>query len=466
VREAELVVIGGGPAGISAAIEAARRDVAVVLVDENRSLGGKVLKLQESGLVIRHSDPFEAEVGRNLLGEFERIAGKVTLYLNTEVWNIDDQKIVELYSENKSASPEKRIRAQKLIIAAGAQERAVPFPGWTLPGVFTVGGLNTLVKRGVLPGKNFLVAGSGPLLLVLAQNLLNAGANLRAIVEAASTKDILGKSVELISTAGMPRLRQAAAYLYNIIARRVPFYHGHAVVRAMGENEVSKVVAAKLGADWKPIPGMQKEFPVDAVAVGYSLMPSVELSRICGCRHSFDERLGYWCVDRNDRLETTISGVFVAGDSSRIKGYQAAIDEGRAAGIAACSQLGKLSKDQADQLIRPLQCKLIRAKNFGQALDAVSAPRAGILDSMPDDTVICRCEEVTLRHIRNAVAQGAGDINDIKRRTRLGMGHCQGRFCGQMINELLWKISGEKRKREIFTPRIPVKPVPFGALLE
>lgn len=471
MREADLVVIGGGPAGISAAIEAARRDVSVVVVDENRSLGGKVLKQQEGGLDIRHTDLFEAEVSRRLLGEFEQIAGKVTLYLGTEVWNIDDQKIIELYRENDSASPPKRIRAQKLIIATGAQERAIPFPGWTLPGVFSVGGLNTLVKRGVLPGKNFLVAGSGPLLLVLAYNLIQAGAHLSALVEAASLRDLATRSLQLVSGAGWVRYRQASTYLARLHARKVPVYRSHAVVRVLGHqaearDDVTQAVIAKLDADWRPIAGTQKEIPVDTVAVGYGLTPTIELTRLMGCRHDYDDRLGYWRAVRSSRMETTIPGVFVAGDGSQIKGYEAAIEEGRAAGIAACAQLGKLSLDQADRQIRPLQRKLKRAKKFGEALDAISAPRPGILHSMPDDTIICRCEEVKLRDIRNAVAYGAGGINDIKRRTRLGMGHCQGRFCGQLINELLWKISGEQKKREVFTPRIPVKPVPFGALLE
>ena len=205
---------------------------------------------------------------------------------------------------------------------------------------------------------------------------------------------------------------------------------------------------------------------MDTVAVSYGLAPSVELTRLCGCRHDYDDRLGYWRVMRSPRMETTIPGVFVAGDGSQIRGYEAAINEGRAAGIAACTQLGKLSFDQADQLIGPLQSKLKRAGQFGEAVDGISTPRPGILDSIPDDTIICRCEDVTLGDIRAAVCYGAKGINDIKRRTRLGMGHCQGRFCGQTINELLWKLSAEDLPREVFTPRIPAKPVPFGVLLE
>jgi bacterioferritin-associated ferredoxin len=310
------------------------------------------------------------------------------------------------------------------------------------------------------------LAGSGPLLLVLAKNLIKAGASVSAIVEATSLRDMASKAHHILLGAGMPRLRQGINYLRAIRAHHIPIYRSHIVYKATGNQEVSEAIITKVDSAWKPIEGTQKTFPVDTVAVGYSLIPSVELSRICGCRHSFDERLGYWRVERNESMETTIPGVFTAGDGAQIKGYQAAIDEGRIAGMAACAQLGKLSFDEADQLIRPLQSKLKRAKQFAEALDAISATRPGILDSIPDDTVICRCEEVRLADLRRAITNGAADINDVKRRTRLGMGHCQGRFCGQLVNELLWKLSGNQKQRDVFTPRIPAKPVPFGALLE
>jgi NADPH-dependent 2,4-dienoyl-CoA reductase/sulfur reductase-like enzyme len=169
MKEVDLVIVGGGPAGISAAVEAARRGVSVILIDENRSLGGKVLKQDEGGFKINHTDDIEAEIAHQLLSEFERIADKVSLYLNTEVWSINAQRVVELFSEDQSIKSPRRIQGKKLLISAGALERAIPFPGWTLPGVYTVGGLNALIKKGVSPGKNFLIAGSGPLLLVLAR---------------------------------------------------------------------------------------------------------------------------------------------------------------------------------------------------------------------------------------------------------------------------------------------------------
>jgi hydrogen cyanide synthase HcnB len=163
-------------------------------------------------------------------------------------------------------------------------------------------------------------------------------------------------------------------------------------------------------------------------------------------------------------METSISGVFAAGDGLTIKGYSAAIEEGRVAALEACTQLDRLGKREADRLLRPALRKLKRFNRFGQIMDALSTPQPGIFNILTDDTVVCRCEEVTMQDVISAVADGARDVNDIKRRTRLGMGHCQGRFCGQVINELMWRLTDVRKQREVFTPRTPVKPVTFGCL--
>ena len=163
-------------------------------------------------------------------------------------------------------------------------------------------------------------------------------------------------------------------------------------------------------------------------------------------------------------METSNPGIFAAGDCRIVKGYSAAIEEGKIAAVEACSQLGYTSRKTADSALRASLKKLKRFKEFARAMEILSRPGPGLLDIISDDTVVCRCEEVTMKDIRSAVAEGAGDVNDIKRRTRLGMGHCQGRFCGQVINELIWRLAGMPRKREVFTPRVPIKPVPFGVL--
>jgi thioredoxin reductase/bacterioferritin-associated ferredoxin len=464
MKEVDLVIIGGGPAGITAATEAARMGTSVALIEENQNLGGKVFAATGTEIKGSTADEIEKSIGSRILKDFGRLRDKISVFLNTEVWGFVDQKTVLLYSQDDTDKPVKRIKGDKLIISVGAFEKAVPFPGWTLPGVFSVGGLNTLVKKGILPGKRFLIAGTGPLQLVLANHLIHAGARLSAIADTASLKDIAANAFKLSASIDYLKIRSGFDYLCNIKRHHIPIYRSHIVSKVYGTSEVEKAEIVKVDRSWNPIKGTEKEISVDAVAYGFGLIPCTELTRLCGCKHIYDERLGYWRVGLNERMETSIPGVFAAGDGLTIKGYSAAIEEGRVAALEACTQLDRVSRREADRLLRPSLRKLKRFNRFGQILDVLSAPRPGIFNIISDDTVVCRCEEVTMQDVISAVANGARDVNDIKRRTRLGMGHCQGRFCGQVINELIWRLTGVRKQREIFTPRTPAKPVPFAFL--
>jgi len=459
VKEFDLAIIGAGPAGISAAVEAATMGASVALIDENSLPGGKVFAHTDN-----HLDPFERGIRSQLLHHLEKVAHKVAVFLETEVWNILDQWIVSLYQRGLSGSGLTDIKARKLIISIGALERILPFPGWTLPGVFSAGGLNRLAKMGIVPGKRILIAGSGPLQIVLAHNLLNAGASIIGIVNVTSPRRISARGLELISAVNRLVLKSGLNYLINIKRHKIPIYFSHAISRAYGINEVEGATIVRVDKSHRPIRGTEKQITTDCIGYGFGLIPSVDITRLCGCDHVFDEELAYWRPKLNERMETSKPGIFVAGDCLTVKGYLAAIEEGKTAATEACIQLGFTNRKHSGASLAVSAKRLKRFKRFARAIEAVSRPHSGLLDIISDDTVVCRCEEVTLRDIRSAVAEGARDVNDIKRRTRLGMGHCQGRFCGQVINELIWKLTGNIGKREMFTPRIPARPIPFGIL--
>ena len=460
--QADLVIIGGGPAGMAAAIEATQHDLKIVLLEENPSLGGKVLRKDGHMNTSKgYGDPAEARTRQKIFEDFDRIAHRIRVLTNTEVWSVNEEKVVEFCRRKDDEPHAQTVQGKKLIVAVGAKDQTVPFPGWHRPGVFTIGGLNTFTQRGVTPGQNILVGGTGPLQIALAYNLVSAGVKVKGLVDASTMREMLSSALQILINGGLSKLLMGAKYLLKIKGSKVPTYQGYVVTRALGTDKVEGAVIEKVDSLWRPIPGTEKTIAVDVIATGYGLTPQTEITNLCGCNHTYNEKFGYWMVDRDANMATSASGVFVAGDGADIKGYEAAIDEGKVAAIVASTQLGAVVAVDVDRDLKALIKKLEHARAVGASMSSGARVRSGILEAVTDDTIICRCEEVCFSDIRAAVKEGAKDINDIKRRTRLGMGHCQGRFCGQFVNELIWKVSGEKLSRTNFTVRQPLKPVPF-----
>lgn len=464
---ADLVIIGGGPAGIASATAAAQHGASVVLIEENLKPGGKVLSHSGGCLSGIRAEAIEARAGRRIFKAFQKVSDRITVHAGTQAWHIDERKEVYLQPlAGPAGAVPSRVRGRTLVIAGGAMERMIPFPGWTLPGVYSVGGLNALVRKGILPGKRFLIAGTGPLQVALAHHLAKNGADIAAVISPLSFTRIFPHVKDLVSGIGFFKILSIVNYLFTLQRFRIPVYSSVTLVEALGRDALDHAVIARADASGRPLPESRRSLSVDAIGVGYGLIPATDLTRLCGCLHDYDVRARYWRVRSNSHQETSVSGVFVAGDGSAIRGYAAAIAEGRIAGIEACVHLGIVSRKNADVLIRPFAVQLKRMNRFGRALDALSLPGPGMVSAIPDHTVICRCEDVTMNDVRMAASNGAADINDLKRRTRIGMGHCQGRFCGQIIHDLMVHVSGKPMAPECFTPRIPAKPITFKTLAE
>jgi thioredoxin reductase/bacterioferritin-associated ferredoxin len=461
----DLVIIGGGPAGMAAATAAARQGASVVLVEEHRNLGGKVLSHAGMHFPGSCAESIEARIRSRMFRAFYRVSDRITVHAGTQAWHIDDRREVYLQPVAGGAAPAS-VRGRTLVISGGAMERMIPFPGWTLPGVYSAGGLNALVRKDILPGKRFLIAGTGPIQAALAHHLAKKGANIAAVISPVSISRTIPHLNDLISGIGLFKFIAAVNYLFTLQRLRIPVHASFTLVEALGRGTLEKAVIARVDASGRPVPGSRRVLDVDAIGVGYGLIPGTDLTRLLGCRHDYDTSGNYWKVSCNSHQETSMPGVFAAGDGSAIRGYAAAMEEGRIAGLAACAHTGILSRKNADALIRPCAARLKRMNRFGRAMDALSLPGQGMISAIPDHTVVCRCEDVTMADVRTAVANGAADINDLKRRTRMGMGHCQGRFCGQIIHDLMAHVSGTPVARECFTPRIPAKPILFKTLAQ
>jgi NADPH-dependent 2,4-dienoyl-CoA reductase/sulfur reductase-like enzyme len=462
LKELELAILGAGPGGVAAAVEASRAGVSVTMLDENPKPGGQIFRQFHEGFHVTSPGMLGHDYarGRKLLSEFDTVRGQVDLLDNAMVWALSEGNELAFYRGDDSYS----VRYKKMIIAAGAYDRPVPFPGWTLPGVFTAGGAQSLVKtQRVLPGENFLLAGTGPLQLALANQITDAGGRVVAIAEAGRVDDWFG----LIKGAlGQWQLvGDAVHYFFGVRKAGIPLWRNNIIVEARGKGQVEEAVVAEVDKNWRPKPGTYRTVKVDTLCVGYGFVPSVDLTRLAECEHRYEPLLGGWVPVRNDRMETTAPDVYAVGDCTGIAGSLVAIEEGRIAGLAAAQRLGHLTLMEARDRMALSRERLAGLLRLRDVLDRISVPRPGLYDLAKDDTIVCRCEEITLGEVKAALADGATDMKEVKRMTRMGMGNCQGRMCGPAMQEIIAREKGLPPDRVGFlNPRPPVRPIPLGVL--
>jgi NADPH-dependent 2,4-dienoyl-CoA reductase/sulfur reductase-like enzyme len=460
VRTAECVIVGGGPAGLAAARTAARYGVRVLLLDENPELGGQYYRQMPGSF--RPLQPAavgrETLEGRALIDEVRTLP--VEIQQESVVWGVFDQRILAVSTSDRT----ERIEAATLVLAPGAYDRPVPFPGWTLPGVLTAGGAQNLMKAyGVLPGRRVLVAGSGPLLLVVAHHLLRGGAQVLAIAEAAPMRRLWRYAHRMLPHLNF--VQQGYRYRREIQEADVPFLPGHVIRRAVGKDSVVTAAIGPCDDDWRPRPGPERQWDVDAVVVGYGFVPSQELARLCGCEHRYDDERGSWLTVRDRDLETTVPGVFVVGDGAGVAGSAVALVEGHYAGLNVARRLGRLSGRAYSREANRARGRLIHLAGFRRVMDEIYRFRAGVYAIAHRTTTLCRCEEVTVGTAQTAIRDGAAHVNEVKAWTRAGMGRCQGRMCGPALAHLVAAAHGSPvADAGVFTPRPPVKPVPLEVL--
>lgn len=452
--DADVTIVGGGAGGLSAALAARKAGLDVVLMDERPTAGGQYFKQMCGEHPPR--DAQQAE-GRALRAAIE--GADVRILDGAEVFSPGDGPGSLLATIRGRAHV---VTARAIVVAAGAYERAHVVPGWTLPGVMTTGAVQTLVRSyGALPGRRILIAGNGPLNLQVAVEAAEAGAEIVAVVEAAP---IFAPSRfgALVRMAAADRALTAKGIGLTARARRI----GIPVVA----GEILKAVQATqtgLSATVGPLAGGKaRRFEVDVVALGYGFQPSNELLRMLGAAQDFDARFGTLRTRRDAAFETTVADVFAVGDCAGLGGAPAAIAEGVVAAARIGARLrGGIGPELATEAAAANRA-LAGHRRFQDALwDLYRAERAG-LALAGDDTLVCRCEDVTKARIDAALAEGGGGIGDIKRRTRCGMGRCQGRYCGPTLADAIAAREGRTVvERDFFAPRGPAKPVTIAEIV-
>jgi NADPH-dependent 2,4-dienoyl-CoA reductase/sulfur reductase-like enzyme len=446
----DVAVLGGGPAGMAAATEAASRGARTVLLEESPLPGGQVYRAMPPGFAApADADRRTGDALRAALAE-----SGAELRTGCRVWGLGGGPLVP---QGSDAAPFTlsalgadgvpfTVSARALVLCTGTHERIIPFPGWTLPGVIGLAAATILLKaQGVLPGRRVVVAGVGPLLYAVAAKVLAGGGQVAAVVDAATRGEWLRALPALAARPDL--LAQGAGWRAGLLAARVPVLHGAQITAAEGDGVLARV---RVGP---------RVFDADALCVGHGLVPATEATRTYRARHEHRPDDGGWVPVLDAQQRTTVALLYAAGDGAGVRGAAAAPASGRVAARAALHDLGLAPAAIGD-------AALVRARRAGAAMARMMALRPAMVAAIPPETIVCRCEGVTRAAIDGAAADGAATLNQLKHFTRCGMGPCQGRMCGEAAGSLLAAARGVPVAQVGFaTGRIPLRPVPMEQIL-
>lgn len=451
-----IVIVGAGPAGLKAAETLAAAGISCLILDEAERPGGQVYRQPAGGLdrSARALYGFEAAKAARIHGIVEKSRPLIEYWPGTSVWACGEGRL-----DIVRAGRAETVRWTHLVLATGATDRIIPFPGWTEPGVFTLGGSQVMLKaQGVAIGARPLFVGTGPLLYLVAYQYRMAGIAVAGVLDTSGWKRAFRATRGLLS--GGTTFAKGLCYVAALRVRGVPIHRGITPEGAIGAQE-----GGIRGFAWKDARGRRHETACDAIGTGYGLRSETQLAALAGAELRFEPRQRQWLPTTDDRGRLPGRRVYLAGDGARIDGADLAELSGARAGRDILGELGLAGQDEA---IARINARIARAQGFRDALDREAFPfPVALAQAVPDEVVICRCEGVTAGELRASVqGLGAREINRSKAFSRLGMGRCQGRICGPCGAEIIAAASGADSVETVgaLRPQDPIKPVSLSAL--
>ena len=452
MHSADLIVIGAGPAGMAAARRAAESGLSVLLLDEQPTPGGQIYRDVDRASKAR--GPF---LGKDFTDGQTLTQGllheNITHLRGAVVWQIEDGTRVAFTQDGKAALA----TGKRILLATGALERPMPLPGWTLPGVMTAGAAQILLKQSGIACERAVLVGSGPLLYLVATQMVRAGVAPLALVET-QTKSDLVKSLRHFGGAlrGWPYLLKGFRMLWELRRAGITRHVGASQIAVDGEHSASGV-AFRIG-------GEKHRIACDTVLLHHGVVPNTQAARSIDIPHRWDETQSCFVPECDIWGRTAVSTVFVAGDGAGIGGAKAAAIAGEIAALEIAHDLNWMTKKARDVAARALQRDLEVERAARPFIDRAYPPYARALKPS-DDTIICRCEEVTAGDIRRMAGLGCLGPNQAKAFGRAGMGPCQGRYCGLSVTQILSDINGfSPDETGYFRIRPPLKPVTLGEI--
>ncbi|MCG8709398.1 FAD-dependent oxidoreductase [Brenneria sp. 4F2] len=448
IRVVDVAIIGAGPAGMAAAIEAAAAGLSVIVFDEQPSPGGQIYRgIETAGSARRKILGDDYSSGLALVARFRE--SRAEYIPNASVWNISSDRLVEFSRNGQSTS----IRARWIISATGALERPCPIPGWTLPGVTTAGALQILLKAAGIVQEDTVLVGAGPLLWAIAAQMIDAGVPPNAIVENLPPGRFKAALPHLLKALrAREYLIEGVMLMQKVRRAGVPVYRHATNLAIEGAEAVDAVTFEHKG---KP-----QRIAAKYVALHQGVVPNQQVTRLLCCKHVWDCSQHCFRPEVNQHYETSVPGIYAVGDSAGIGGAKSAALQGRLVGLSLAAQAGRADRRESARLRQAL----CREGDIRPFLEAYYSPAPDILQPA-DETIVCRCEEITAGAVRRAVKAGAVRPNEVKSLFRTGMGPCQGRVCGLAVMGI---IAAQRHETPAlvgyYRIRAPLKPIPLAEL--
>ena len=444
----DIVIIGSGPAGMAAAQVATAHGATTLVLDEQRTPGGQIYRSVEAGGADNRPELGKSyHAGLGLAQAFRKCG---TRYIaQASVWQLSRNREVG-YSKDGAAQI---ITGGQVILATGAQERPFPVPGWTQAGVMTAGAAQILLKESRIGIENAVFAGTGPLFYLVAHQYLQAGIPIKGLIDLTPRRNYLRALRHLPSALpSLSKLADGWRWKRRLASSGIPFVTGADDLRITGDGHVTGVEYHRDGG-WSRL-------DCTNVLLHQGVVPNVNISMAAGCDSRWDEAQACWTITVDDWFQSSLPGIAVAGDGASIGGAVAAEQSGHIAALGALERLGKIDSASRDRHARPHRAVLRAELRLRPFLNTLFRPADAFRIPQQDETVVCRCEEVTAGAVREAIEIGCAGPNQLKSFSRCGMGPCQGRFCGLTVSELIADVTGEPvQKVGYYRLRPPVKPL-------
>lgn len=439
-----VVIVGAGPAGITAARTLLDHGVTPVLVDESLRGGGQIYRRQPANFQRSPKQLYGFEAGKAtaLHRTMDELATLIDYRPETLVWNAENGRLDMLNNGHAES-----LEYAQIIVATGATDRILPVPGWTLPGVYSLGAAQIALKyQGCAIGERVAFCGSGPLLYLVAYQYAKAGAKVVAVLDSAPFS---AQCRALPALLGQPAtLAKGLYYRAWLTAHGIPVHQGATLSRVEGEQRVT-------GIHWN-----DQELACDAVAFAHALRSETQLADLLGCEFAWNPLNRAWLPQRDSAGRSSVAGVYLAGDGAGIMGADAAQMAGERAALALLEDTGVA----IDQRRGPaLEQQLAGIQRFRHGLETAFPFPENWAAKAPDELILCRCEEVSVGEVRAVVDEGHWEVNRVKAHCRVGMGRCQGRMCGLAAAEIIAERSGRGIENVgRLRGQAPIKPLPFG----